>query len=157
MTRFNYVEFASALIAPQPYTPTPCFPPPRLTALRKPVRESTIGVVTTGGIQRRDEPRLEETNDLSYRILERGTPFDELMVAHATPVRVWPLADLNVVYPHDRLIELEAEGSIGRFAQRSVSMIGSITMYGRLVDETVPRIAAELRAQDVDLALVVPL
>jgi D-proline reductase (dithiol) PrdB len=155
--RFNYVAFASDLIAPAPYTPTPDFPPPVLTPLRKPLAESTIGLITLAGVQRKDEPRLGETNDLSYRIVERGTPFDELFVAHTTPVRVFAVEDLNVVYPHDRLIELEADGTIGAFAPRTISMIGSITRYGELVDETVPRIHAELERQGVDLAILIPL
>jgi D-proline reductase (dithiol) PrdB len=155
--RFNYVDFASDLIAPAPYTPTPDFPPPVLTPLRKPISQSTIGLVTLAGVQRRDEPRLGETNDLSYRIVQRGTPVDELFVAHTTAVRVFAEDDLNVVYPHDRLIELEAEGTIGAFARRTVSMVGSITRYGALVDETVPRIYSELDAQGVDLAILIPL
>jgi D-proline reductase (dithiol) PrdB len=155
--RFNYVDFASDLIAPAPYTPTPDFPPPAVTPLRKPIAESTIGLVTLAGVQRKDEPRLGETNDLSYRIIQRGTPFDELFVAHTTAVRVFALQDLNVVYPHDRLIELEADGTIGAFAPRTISMVGSITRYGALVDQTVPKIHAELAAQGVDLAILVPL
>jgi D-proline reductase (dithiol) PrdB len=157
MKRFNYVDFATQLIAPAPYTPTPDFPPPRLTPLRKPISESTIGLVTLAGVQRRDEPRLGETNDLSYRIVERGSPFDELFVAHTTAVRVFALEDLNVVYPRDRLIELEVDGTIGKFAPRTVSMVGSITRYGKLVDETVPKIHAELNDQGVDLAILIPL
>jgi D-proline reductase (dithiol) PrdB len=155
--RFNYVDFASALIAPAPYTPTPNFPPPALTPLRRPIAQSKIGLVTLAGVQRRDEQRLGETNDLSYRIIRRGTPFSDLFVAHTTAVRVFALEDLNVVYPHDRLIELEAEGTIGSFAERTVSMVGSITRYGALVDETVPKIHAELEQQGVDLAILIPL
>jgi D-proline reductase (dithiol) PrdB len=155
--RFNYVEFATDLIAPAPYTPTPDFPPPALTPLRKPISQSTIGLVTLAGVQRHDQPRLGETNDLSYRIVDRGTPFEDLYVAHTTAVRVHAVEDLNVIYPHDRLIELEADGTIGAFAPRTVSMVGSITRYGKLVDETVPQIYAELAAQGVDLAILIPL
>jgi D-proline reductase (dithiol) PrdB len=155
--RFNYVDFASDLIAPAPYTPTPDFPPPLLAPLRKPISESTIGLVTLAGVQRKDEPRLGETNDLSYRIIERGTPFEDLFIAHTTAVRVFAEQDLNVIYPHDRLIELEADGTIGKFAPRTVSMVGSITRYGALLDGTVPKIYDELNAQGVDLAILIPL
>ena len=79
------------------------------------------------------------------------------LFSDTTAVRVFALEDLNVVYPHDRLIELEAEGTIGSFAERTVSMVGSITRYGRLVDETVPKIHAELDRQGVDLAILIPL
>ena len=155
--RFNYIDFATELIAPAPYTATPDFPPPALKPLGRPICQSTVGLVTLAGVQRRDEPRLGETNDLSYRIVQRGTPFVDLFVAHTTAVRVFALQDLNVVYPHDRLIELEADGTIGAFAPQTISMVGSITRYGRLVDETVPKIYAELVRQGVDLALLIPL
>jgi len=155
--RFNYVDFATGLVAPAPYTPTPAFPPPALTPLRKPVAASRIGLITLAGVQRADEPLLGETNDLSYRIIERGTPYDQLTIAHKTPVRVFAVDDVNVVYPHDRLIELEAEGVIGSFAPRTLSMVGSITKYGALVDETVPKLHAELDRQGVDLVILIPL
>lgn len=155
--RFDWVPFMKEMLAPAPYTPLPEFPPPRLTPLRMPVAQRTIGLITLAGVQHRDEPLLGETNDLSYRLVDRATPFDELIIAHQTKTRLWGDQDLNVVYPRDRLVELEAAGTIGRLAPQAVSMVGSITRYGELVDETVPKIHAELARQGVDLALLVPI
>ncbi len=155
--RFNWSPFMQEMLAPAPYTPLPEFAPPRLTPLRKPIAQSTVGLISMAGVQRADEPLLGETNDLSYRLLDRDTPFSELTIAHQTPVRVWAEQDLNVVYPRDRLAELEADGTIGRFAQTSVSLVGSITRYGALLEETVPRIYDELAKQNVDFALLVPI
>ena len=73
-----------------------------------------------------------------------------------TPSRKWALEDLNVAYPRDRLIELEAEGVFKRLAPNAVSMVGSITLYTELLNDVVPRIKEEFDKQDVDLVLVLP-
>ena len=60
-----------------------------------------------------------------------------MVIAHKTPVRVWAVQDINVAFPRDRFVELEAEGTIGQLAPRSVSMVGSITKYTELIQKTV--------------------
>ena len=144
------------LMAPAPYPRQPVFAPPGLTPLRKPIAESTVGIFTSAGVQRRDEPLLAETNDLSYRRIDRETPLTDLVVAHQTPVRKWALEDLNVAFPRDRLVELESEGTIGRLAPQAISMVGSITKFTELLQETVPAIQAEFDRQEVDLVLLFP-
>lgn len=153
---FSYVDFMTDLMAPKPYPRQPVFDPPKVTALRKPIRESTIGIFTSAGIQLRNDTRLAETNDLSYRLIDRDVPYSELTVAHQTPVRVWALEDLNVAFPRDRLAELESEGTIGRLAPRAVSMVGSITKFTDLLRKTVPAIQKELESQNVDLLFLFP-
>jgi D-proline reductase (dithiol) PrdB len=153
---FSYVQFMTELMAPKPYPRQPEFGPPKLTPLRKPIRESTIGIFTSAGIQMRGDTPLAETNDLSYRLIDRAVPYSELAVAHQTPVRVWALEDLNVAFPRERLVDLEAEGVIGRLAPRAVSMVGSITMFTQLLQKTVPAIQKELEEQGVDLLFLFP-
>lgn len=153
---FSYVQFMTELMAPKLYPRQPVFEPPSLTPLRKPIRQSTIGIFTSAGIQLRSDTPLAETNDLSYRLIDRSVPYSELTVAHQTPVRVWALEDLNVAFPRERLIELEAEGTIGRLASRAVSMVGSITTFTGLLQKTVPAIQRELEDQGVDLLFLFP-
>ena len=153
---FKYVEFMTQLMAPQPYPPPPNFEPPRLTPLRKPISDSTIGIFTSAGVQLANDKPLGETNDLSYRLISRESPASEMVVAHKTPVRVWAVKDINVAFPRDRLVELEAQGTIGRLATRSVSMVGSITKYTELIQETVPAIQNEFESQGVDLVFLFP-
>jgi D-proline reductase (dithiol) PrdB len=156
MMPFEYVKWMTEMLAPQPYPPQPNLPLPPITPLRRPVRESTIGLFTSAGVRRRDDPPLAETNDLSYRIIERDVPLSDLVLDHRTPVRVWAQEDLSVAFPRDRLVELEAEGTIGRLAPRALSMVGSITRFTELTDETVPRIKEEFEAQGVDLVFLFP-
>lgn len=153
---FSYVQFMTELMAPKAYPAQPVFEPPKLTALRKPISESTVGIFTSAGIQRRGDAALAETNDLSYRLIDRAVPYSELTVAHRTPVRVWALEDLNVAFPRERLAELEIGGVIGRLAPRAVSMVGSITMFTELLQKTVPAIHRELEEEGVDLLFLFP-
>jgi D-proline reductase (dithiol) PrdB len=152
----SYIQFMTELMAPRPYPRQPEFGPPKLTPLRKPIRESTIGIFTSAGIQMRGDKPLAETNDLSYRLIDRAVPYSELTVAHQTPVRVWALEDLNVAFPRERLVDLETEGVIGRLAPRAISMVGSITMFTQLLQKTVPAIQKELEEQGVDLLFLFP-
>jgi len=153
---FSYVRFMTELMAPKTYPRQPVFEPPNLAPLRKPIDRSSIGIFTSAGIQLRGDTSLAETNDLSYRLIDRAVPYSELVVAHQTPVRVWALQDLNVAFPRDRLVDLEAEGVIGRLAQRAVSMVGSITTFTELLQKTVPAIQKELEEQGVDLLFLFP-
>ena len=153
---FKYVEFMTQLMAPQPYPTAPNFEPPTLTSLRKPISESTIGIFTSAGVQLANDKPLGETNDLSYRLISREVPASEMVIAHKTPVRVWGVQDINVAFPRDRLLDLEAEGTIGQLAPRSVSMVGSITKYTELVQKTVPAIQNEFESQGVDLVFLFP-
>jgi D-proline reductase (dithiol) PrdB len=153
---FMYADYMTKLIAPRPYPAQPNFDPPRLTPLRKPIEESTIGVLTSCGAQLKDDKPMAETNDLSYRLLHRDIPLSELKIRHMTPVRKWALDDLNVAYPRDRLIELEKEGVFKKLAPNTVSVVGSITFYTKLLNDMVPRIKEEFDKAEVDLALMFP-
>jgi len=153
---FSYVEFMTELMAPKKYPPQLNFESPRLISLRRAITESTIGIFTSAGVQLRKEPLLAETNDLSYRLVDREVSLTELVVAHQTPVRHWALEDLNVAYPRDRLVELEREKTIGRLAPRAVSMVGSISQYTELLQRTVPAIIEEFDSQGVDLVFLFP-
>ena len=56
----------------------------------------------------------------------------------------------------ERLVELKAEGAIGRLASRAVSMVGSITTFTGLLQKVVPAIQRELKDQGVDLLFLFP-
>ena len=99
---------------------------------------------------------MAETNDLSYRLLDRDLSLSELKVSHMTPSRKWALEDLNVAYPRDRLIELEKEGVFKKLAPHAVSLVGSITLYTELLNDMALRIKEEFDKQQVDLVLILP-
>lgn len=109
---FKCAEFMTQLMAPKLYPAQAVFDPPKLTPLRKPIEECIVGVFTSCGAQLKNDLPMAETNDLTYRLLHRDTALTDLKLSHMTPARKWALDDLNVAYPRDRLIELEARRGV---------------------------------------------
>jgi D-proline reductase (dithiol) PrdB len=96
--------------------------------------------------------------DYSFREIPSSTDPRTLVETHRSESfsREGLAKDRNLVFPIDRMHELERDGVIGRFNPRCLSFMGSITAPGRLVAETAPA-AAELFVGDgVDVALLVP-
>jgi D-proline reductase (dithiol) PrdB len=143
-------------ITGQRFENRPLFDPPRLTPLRKPLAESTIGLFATCGAQVSEDPLLGETEDISFRLIHRDTPLSRLVVAHKTKVRKWAVEDLNVAFPLDRMKELESERVFKRLAPVAVSIVGSIQRYTELVEQTIPAIKQIYDSQGVDLVFVFP-
>lgn len=134
----------------------PVLDDPELTALSVPLHEATVGLLVTCGAYYPDQARLGERNDLSHRLLPRDRGLQDVLFAHMTPIRAFALADPNVAYPRDTMLDLEREGVIGRYAEYAVSMVGSISKYDELTTQTAPAVAAEFRTMGVDLVLVLP-
>ena len=136
--------------------PLPDFDSPALTPMRVPLREATVGLLVSCGAYFPDQPRLRQHSDLSYRLLPRERSLDDVLFGHMTPIRAFALADPNVAYPRDTMLDLERDGVIGRYAASAVSMTGSISQFDELATEVAPSIAAEFTALGADLVLVVP-
>jgi D-proline reductase (dithiol) PrdB len=134
----------------------PSFDPPKLTPLRKAIADSTVGLFTSCGAQLPVDPKLGETEDISFRLIPRESPVSKLVISHQTKVRKWAVEDPNVAFPLDRMKELEADGTIGRLAHTAISMVGSIQRFTDLVEQTVPAIKQIYDAQGVDLVFVFP-
>jgi D-proline reductase (dithiol) PrdB len=127
-----------------------------MVPVHKPVSELMIGLLVSLGARTPGQQPLQRTNDLSYRLIPRSVPSDQIVFDHATPARFWADEDLNVAFPRDRMAELKAEGTIGALAPEAVSILGSITKWDELATDTAPRIRNEFARQNVDLVLVVP-
>jgi D-proline reductase (dithiol) PrdB len=152
---FDFDRVSSGVLHIPPMS-VPVFEPPRLTPLETSLEQATVGLLVTSGAYYPDQPRMRTTNDLSYRLLPRDRDLTEVLFAHMTPIRAFALADPNVAYPRDSLIDLERDGTIGRYADNAVSIVGSISRYDELATETGQRIVEEFAAMGADLVLVVP-
>jgi D-proline reductase (dithiol) PrdB len=119
-----------------------------------PLEEATIAVVTTAALAHPGDPWADQTHE--YRLF--GREDQGLLLAHNSTNfdRSGFALDRNVVYPIDRLLEMEAEGVIGRVAPHHASFIGSTFELSTFLLDTGPRLAAELRGDGVDVALLTP-
>ncbi|MBI2217087.1 MAG: hypothetical protein HYU51_07305 [Candidatus Rokubacteria bacterium] len=140
--------------------PWPTFADAPWTPLAKPLAESTVALVTTGGFYRRgvdvpfDAEGLE--GDPSFRAIPHATDPATLAIAHAHYPHDVAEADVNTVFPIERLDDLAREGVIGGAARTHYSLMGYVVRADDLAMVTAPTIAALMLEERVDVALVVP-
>lgn len=129
------------------------FPPVDLVSA-PPLERATVALVTTAALAHPGEPWADQTHE--YRLY--GRDVQGLIMAHNSTNldRSGFALDRNVAFPLDRLIEMESEGRIGRVAPRHASFIGSTFELSTFLFDTGPRLAAELRGDGVDVALLTP-
>jgi D-proline reductase (dithiol) PrdB len=84
----------------------------------------------------------------------------DVQLAHFSPNfdRSGFAADVNVVYPVDRLDEMARAGEIGSVAQRHLSFMGAQTdpSFSSILLDSGPAAAKILRDQGVDVVLLTP-
>ena len=136
-------------------TPMPEFAEPAFTAA-KPLREATVAIVTTAALHLSSDAGYS-AGDTSYRCIPRASR--DVVLGHWSPNfdRAGFAADLNVVYPIDRLEELAAQGVIGAVAPRHFAFAGNQedTVSSIRLDSG-PRAARELLRDGVDVVLLTP-
>ena len=158
-TPINYIERTQeqyrALNYP-PYRWVRSEDPPPWTPLRKPVAESSLGLIASGGIYRTGQIAFHYKDDISFRIIDTKIHTSELRVTHfaydVTDARIDP----NVVFPLDTLRGLVEEGALGALSPRAYTFMGGIYSAGKVRDLLAPAITERLVADKVDLALLVP-
>ncbi len=124
------------------------------TPLVRPISQATVAIVTTSGVHlRRDKP-FQLHSDSSFRVMPRETKAADLTITHQAYDRTDALRDINLVFPLERLRELEAEGVIGRVADEHFGFGLSGSAKALLAPgRTVGRRLADAH---VDLVLLVP-
>lgn len=129
------------------------FPPVELVGA-PPLAEATVAIVTTAALAHPGEPWEDQTHE--YRLFDRAE--EGLLMAHNSTNldRSGFALDRNVVYPIDRLTEMEQEGVLGRVAPRHASFIGSTFELSTFLLDTGPRLGAELRRDGVQVAILTP-
>jgi D-proline reductase (dithiol) PrdB len=100
----------------------------------------------------------DKEGDPTFREIRAGARIEDLMITHNYYDHRDADRDVNVVFPIERLRELEAEGVIGGVAPRHFSFMGHIA--GRhietLVNWTGPEVAKRLKEDGVDAVFLTP-
>ena len=174
LTRFVRRGQVAAYLPTQTVTPfRPDFPDSPFSPMRKPLRESTIALFSSGAIYRDDqEPyylaeltyeqairdvRKAHERFPSLRVISAETPdermhMDDVGLRRAAVMHVGHVAydiraatkDVNVIFPLTRFRELAHEGIIGALAERNYSYHG-LTNIPRLMNESAPQWAHMLK------------
>ncbi|MDP2935967.1 MAG: glycine/sarcosine/betaine reductase selenoprotein B family protein [Dehalococcoidia bacterium] len=79
----------------------------------------------------------------------------DLSISHHFP-QPDAMEDINCPFPIERMRELEQEGFIGELAPTAYSCMGRIFLRSKLNNEMAPWLIEQLRKEQVDAALLVP-
>jgi D-proline reductase (dithiol) PrdB len=134
------------------------------TPLAKPLSACTVALVSTAGVARNDDRPFDQDGerrnpwwgDPSFREIPLGTTEKDVRLYHLHIDPRFGEADLDVVLPMRRLAELAAERLVGRPARTHYSLMGYILDPKELIEKTAPAIAARMRAEGVDAAVLAP-
>ena len=135
--------------------------PPRFTdrpwVRSAPLRQCRIALVTTAGLHRTSDRPFSFVPGTEYRVIPGDTPAAELTMSHVSVNfdRSGFHADLNVVFPIDRLAELKQEGFIGSIAQYHYSFMGAAWPPTRF-EASAKELAGLLKKDHVDAVLLTP-
>ena len=131
----------------------------------KPLAESKVALLSTSGLSMQGDPPFDmeferkrpTRGDGSWRALRNDATGDTIEANHLHIDTGYVRRDINVALPLDRLRELVAEGVVGAMAETHYSTMG---YQGNDTSEqeqvSAPAIAAQMKSEDVDLALLAP-
>ena len=124
------------------------------TPLRRPLAQSTVALVSSGGVHLRSDRPFNLNSDPTFRIIPKDAQQADLAISHQAYDRTDALRDINLVFPIERLRELAADGVIGRLAENhyGFGLMGSAKGLMPAIKEVARRISES----GVDLVLLVP-
>ena len=125
--------------------------------MTKPVNESTVALVSTGGVHMEEQAPFDvydEVGDWSYREIPGDVDTGSLTVSHTHYATRDARKDINVMFPLDRLRELSREGAVGSASSMHFGFMGFIPDPTRLVEESVPEVGRTLGQRGVDVVVL---
>lgn len=131
------------------------------TPFTKPLNKSRVAIVTTAGVHLvTQEPfkMKDPDGDPSFRELPSATPMKDYMITHDYYDHSDADRDLNIVFPIERLRELEETGVIGGVADMNYGFMGHIDgpHIETLIKKTAPEVAGRVKRNGVDAVVLTP-
>ena len=130
--------------------PAPLVPP------RRPLEESRIALIASGGIYVAGQIAFHFKDDTSFRRIPTDVATAELRATHFAYDLTDARRDPNVVFPLDTLRRLVERGRIGSLTPHAFTFMGGIYSSRRVRDELAPAIARAVLDEGADAALLVP-
>lgn len=124
------------------------------TPLKCPLAEATVALITTGGVHLCSDKPFILKSDASYRAIPRTAMSADLCITHEHYDRRDAARDLNLVFPLERLLELEVQGIVGHVAETHYGF--GFTDNPRELLSPGSKVGTLLAQAKVDLALLVP-
>ena len=129
---------------------------PPFAPVSKPIAESRIGLIASGGIYREGQIAFHYRDDFSYRIIANDTEMSTLRATHFAYDVTDARADPNVVFPLETLRAQAREGGIAEVGPNAYTFMGGIYSARKVRDILAPALAGRMEEDAVDAALLVP-
>ncbi len=129
-----------------------------VTPLTKPLQECKLALITTGGLHLKTDIPFDTKlieGDCSYRSLPGDVKDEDIMVTHESYDHQFINADINCVFPIDRMREYVQEGMIKSLSEEHYSFMGHIYVTGPLL-ENARKAGNRLKELGVDIAFLTP-
>ena len=131
------------------------------TPLQKPVEESQICLITSGGLHLNTDLPFDMSDpngDPTFRTIPLESDPNKWQITHSYYDHADAEKDWNLIFPLERLRELRNFGKIGALSTNHYSLMGHITgpHLPTLLHQTAKELADRLRDEHTDLALLVP-
>jgi len=124
------------------------------TPLKRPLSKATVALVTTGGVHLCSDKPFLLKSDATFRAIPRTATSADLCITHEHYDRRDAERDLNLIFPLQRLLELEAEGIVGRVADMHYGLGFTDNPHELLLPGH--KVGTMLAQAGVDLVLLVP-
>ena len=131
------------------------------TPLEKDASRCRLSLITTGGVHLREQTpfdMMDPAGDPTFREIPADASSSNLVITHNYYDHSDADRDINIVFPLERVLDLEQAGDIGRVNHRHFSFMGHIMHdhIDTLTEETAPRVANALKSDQVDIAILTP-
>lgn len=130
--------------------------PPAFVTPSKPLAESRVVLIASGGVYRHGDIGFTHKDDLTHREIPIDTPTTDVRVTHFAYDQTAAQVDPNVVFPIDSLRSLVSSGEIDDLAEVALTFMGGIYSQRRLHETLVPALVNRVQELEADLALLVP-
>lgn len=129
--------------------------------LDKEIIRCRLSLITTGGVHLKSQPPFDmtkSTGDPTYREIPADSSPSDLVITHNYYHHSDADKDVNIVFPIERVFDLKHSGDIGDVNHRHFSFMGHIMdqHIDTLMKETAPRVADELKSDEVDIVILTP-
>jgi len=129
---------------------------PAWTPLTKPLSDSKVGLICTGGIYAAGQTAFHFKDDTTYRAISTDVDVEDLRATHFAYDLTDARKDINVVFPVEQLRTMVDEGVIDSIAPDAYTLMGGIYSTRRVVEELIPALVDRVLADEVDVVLLVP-
>ena len=129
---------------------------PPFVPISRPLADSRVGLIGSGGIYRRGQVAFNYKDDISYRVIASDTVGTDLRITHFAYDLTDARNDPNVVFPLQTLRDLARSNRIGELSANAYTFMGGIYSARKVRNTLAPALADRVQQDEVDVVILVP-